>query len=231
MPIRSAPAASRRALAALAVLPLILAVPSPALADTQLWVMASVTRALTDQWRVNVDVAPRWERDASDYSRTVMRTQLARVLGGNVALGVGYEFQNPASFYVRREHRLWQQVQAQQAAGRWSLSHRARFEQRWLRDIDPLVLRARYQFRAALPIGASRAWSWLLLDEVLYIVRGDDRAYPQGLDRHRLGWGLGRVLSPHLTVEGGYTWQVINRPGGIPVQHDHMIVLNVLARY
>ena len=213
------------------VLPLILVLPSPARADTQLWVMASMTRSLSDQWRVNAEVAPRWERDVSDYSRTVMRAQLARVFGRSVALGVGYEFQNPSAPYVRREHRIWQQVQLQHTGRRWTLSHRARFEQRWLREVDPLVLRARYQFRASYPVGPSRAWSWLLLDEVLFTVRGDDRAYPQGVDRHRLGSGLGRVLSPHLTVEGGYTWQVINRPGRFPVQHDHMVVLNVLARY
>ena len=79
MPRPCAFAAARRAVAALGVLPLILALPSSARADTQLWVMASMTRSLSDQWRVNVEVAPRWERDVSDYSRTVMRAQLARV--------------------------------------------------------------------------------------------------------------------------------------------------------
>jgi hypothetical protein len=230
LPPRSAFAA-HPALVALGLLPLILVLPAPARADTQLWVMASMTRLLTDQWRVSAEVAPRWERDASDYSRTVMRTQLARMFGKTVTVGVGYEFQNPSARYVRREHRIWQQVQLHQAQGRWSLAHRARLEQRWLRDIDPLVLRARYQFRAAHPIGASRLWSVLLLDELLYTVRGDDRFYSRGLDRHRLGGGLGRALSPHLTVEGGFTWQVINRPGVLPVQHDHMIVVNMFARY
>jgi hypothetical protein len=231
LPRRSAFAAARHAVVALGVLPLILVLPSSVRADTQLWVMASMTRSLTDQWRVNAEVAPRWERDASDYSRTVMRAQLARVFGSDLALGVGYEFQHPSAPYVRREHRIWQQVQLQHTGRRWTLSHRARFEQRWLRHIDPLVLRARYQFRAAHLIGGSRAWSVLLLDELLYTARGDDLFYPRGLDRHRLGAGIGRALSPHLTVESGYTWQVINRPGRIPVQHDHMIVLNVLARY
>ena len=76
--------------------------------------------------------------------------------------------------------------------------------------------------------------SWLVAFALIVlasITRLPALAYPQGLDRHRVGSGLGRVLSPHLTVEGGYTWQVINRPGRFPVQHDHMIVFNVLARY
>jgi hypothetical protein len=209
----------------------ILGCPVSAWADAQLWVLASMTKSIAEDWRLNVDVAPRWERDASDYSRTVMRVQLARLVRKNVALSGGYEFQNPASFYVRREHRIWQQVAVQYVAGGWMLSHRARVEERWLRNIEPLVVRARYQFRAGRPLGSTGDWSWFVLDETLVTLRGDDLFYPQGLDRHRLGAGIGRALSPHLTVETGYTWQAINRPGRVPVQNDHLFLLNVLARY
>lgn len=209
----------------------VLASARPARADTQLWVIASMTKTLSRDWRLAADVAPRWERDWSDYSRTVLRAQIARMARRDLAVGVGYEFQNPAARFVRREHRIWQQVQLQQSVGPWAISHRARLEQRWLRGVDPLVVRARYQLRAGLPFASGGRWSWLLLDEVLYIVRGDDLAYAQGLDRHRLGTGIGRALSPHLLVESGYTWQTINRPGALPVQHDHLIVLNVVARY
>lgn len=222
---------ARRFLFQTLVVVVVLGVPVPARADVQLWVLASMTKSIAEDWRLNVDVAPRWERDASDYSRTVMRAQLARLIRRNVAFGVGYEFQNPASFYVRRENRLWQQVAVQHGVGGWMLSHRARVEQRWLRNIDPLVVRARYGIRAGRYIDRSRRWQWFALDEVLYTVRGDDLLYPQGLDRHRLGAGIGRTLSPHLTVEAGYTWQAINRPLGFPLQHDHLLIFNLLARY
>jgi hypothetical protein len=209
----------------------LLGFPVPARADAQLWVLASMTKAIAEEWRINVDVAPRWERDVSDHSRTVLRSQLARFVRSNIAVGVGYEFQNPASFYVRREHRVWQQVAIQHTAAGWQLSHRARIEQRWLRDVDPLVVRTRYAVRAARYVDASRRWQWFVLDEAMYTVRGDDVVYPQGFDRNRLGAGVGRAVSPHLTLETGYTWQAINRQGRIPTQHDSMIVLNVLARY
>jgi hypothetical protein len=57
-----------------------LACAAPARADGQVWQMASVTKTLAVDWRLNVDFAPRWERDASDYSRSVLRVQVARVL-------------------------------------------------------------------------------------------------------------------------------------------------------
>jgi hypothetical protein len=209
----------------------VLAHAAPARADTQLWVLASISKSIAEDWRLNVEVAPRWERDASDYSRTVMRTQLARLVRKNVAVGVGYEFQNPSSFYVRREHRLWQQVAVQHAPRGWLVSQRARVEQRWLGNVDPLVIRARYAVRAGRLFGAGRRWQWFALDETMLTLRGDDFAYPQGFDRNRLGAGIGRAVSPHLTLETGYTWQAINRPGRIPTQHDSMIVVNVLARY
>ena len=68
----------------------------PARADGQIWVLASVTKTLAVDWRLNVDFAPRWERDASDYSRNVLRAEIARALGKQVAVGFGYEFTQPA---------------------------------------------------------------------------------------------------------------------------------------
>ena len=53
----------------------------------------------------------------------------------------------------------------------------------------------------------------------------------QGVDRHRLGGGISRVLSDHVTVEGGYTWQYLNRPRPLPDQNDHFAVLSLFARY
>ena len=200
-------------------------------ADGQIWVLASLTKTFAIDWRVNVDYAPRWERDASDYSRTVLRTQIARALGKQVALGIGYEFTEPASFVVRREHRIWQQIQVQQHVGAWTLSHRGRVEERWLRLAPSTVVRTRYQFRAMHPIAQSRRWSWLMLDEVFYTMRGTRLGPLQGFDRNRLGGGLSHALSEHVTVEAGYTWQFVNATRPLPDHHDHLALVNLLARY
>lgn len=200
-------------------------------ADGQIWALVSLTKTVAVDWRVSVDVAPRWERDASDYSRTVLRAQIARVFGTRTVLGFGYEFTEPASLVTRQEHRIWQQVQVQQRVGAWTLSHRGRLEERWLRFAPSTVVRTRYQFRAAHPIAHSRRWSWLVLDEVLYTLRGTRLGPAQGFDRHRIGGGVARALSDHITVEGGYTWQFINRQPPLPAQHDHFAVFTLIARY
>ena len=70
-----------------------------------------------------------------------------------------------------------------------------------------------------------------MLDEVFYTLRGTALGPTQGFDRHRLGGGISRVLSAHVTVEGGYTWQFINRPRPLPDQHDHLAVFSLFARY
>jgi len=209
----------------------LLACAVPAWADGQVWFLASVTKTLAVDWRLNVDFAPRWERDASDYSRSVLRLQIARALGKQVTLGGGYEHTEPASPIVRRENRIWEQVQVQQQVGGWTLSHRGRLEQRWLRLAPSLVVRTRYQFRAAHPIAHSARWSWLVLDEVFYTLRGTALGPTQGFDRFRLGTGLSRVLSAHVTVEGGYTWQFINHPRPLSNQNDHLAVFALFARY
>lgn len=204
---------------------------TPALADEQIWVLASVTKAFAANWRVTFDYAPRWERDASDYSRSVLRAQLARMLGKSVLVGAGYEFTDSASVVVRQEHRLWQQVQLQQRLGAWTLTHRGRLEERWLHLAPSTVVRVRYQLRAMHPIAQSHVWAWQLFDEAFFTLRGTQQGPAQGFDRHRLGGGISRALSPHVTVEAGYTWQFINRAHPLPDEHDNFAVFNLLARY
>jgi len=210
---------------------LVLGPAAPASADGQLWLLASITKTVADVWRLNAEVAPRYEQDVSDYSRTVMRVQVSRLLGKRVWLGAGYEHHSPDAPYVRVENRIWQQVQIQHPAGGWTLSHRARIEERWLEFAQSMSMRARYQFRASHPFARGSRWSWLVLDELLVTTRGARLGPPQGFDRHRVGGGLSRALSAHVSVEGGYTWQYLNRPAPIPNQHDHFAVLSLLARY
>ena len=203
----------------------------PAQADGQIWALASITKTVAVDWRLSLDFAPRWERDASDYSRNVLRLQAMRAWGTQVAFGTGYEITDSASPVVRSEQRIWEQVQVQQHVGGWTLSHRGRLEQRWLRQAPSVVVRTRYQLRAAHPITHSGRWSWLVIDEVFYTLRGIALGPTQGFDRHRLGSGLSHALSARITVEGGYTWQFINRPGSLSNQHDHLAVFALYARY
>ena len=205
--------------------------PVTARADGQLWVLASVTKTIATDWRVNAEVSPRWERDLSDYTKASLRAQVSRMVSGSLALNVGYEYQDPASMLARREHRIWQQAQVRQPLGGWVLTHRARVEERRLRLVPSVVVRARYQLRAARPVGEGSPWSWLVFDEVLYTVRGAGLLYVRGLDRQRVGGGLSRTLSAHVTVEGGYMWQVLNRPTPARNQSDHAVLMGALYRF
>lgn len=193
--------------------------------------LATVTRALPANWRLTVDVAPRWESGASDYSKTALRAQVARLLADRVTVGAGYEFQEPAARFNRREHRLWQQVQVAQQLGALGLSHRARFEQRWLDNAATTVLRARYQLRASRRLAPDSPWSWLAFEESLVTVRGSRRGPRQGLDRQRFGGGLARAITPRLTVEGGYMWQFVNLPAPLADQVDHVAQTALLYRF
>ena len=200
-------------------------------ADGQLWLLASVTRSLTPDWRVSVDFAPRWERDISDYSRNVLRLQVARALGAKVAVVGGYEYTDSRSVVTRDEHRVWEQVQVQQRVGSWTLSHRGRLEQRWLHLAPSVVVRTRYQFRASHPIAGSRRWSWQVLDEVLYTVRGTRFGPEQGFDRHRLGGGVAHALIDASHRRRRVHVAVHQPPHPLTNQHDHFAVFTFLARY
>ena len=167
-----------------------LACAPPALADGQVWLLASVTKTLAVDWRLNLDFAPRWERDARTTRAACCGLQVARVLGKQVTRGGRLRVHRAGLGHRQARASHLEQVQVQQRVGGWTLSHRGRLEQRWLHLAPSVVVRTRYQLRASHPIRQSGRWSWLLPDEVLYTLRGTALGPMQGLDRHRLGGGI-----------------------------------------
>jgi hypothetical protein len=144
------------------------------------------------------------------------------------------------------EHRLWQQATLSHAvpgAGGVSLSHRARFEQRWLgvmrptgtggafaRDDWQWQLRARYLARATVPLRAvapALERSYLSLGNEAFVTRRF-AATPTLLDQNRASILVGQQLGGGTRVEGGYLHQWLKRGGGIR-EHNHTIQLNVLV--
>ena len=154
-------------------------------------------------WRLNAEVAPRYEQDVSDYSRTVVRAQVSRLLGKRVWLGAGYEHHSPdAPVRAPREPHL--------AAGADSAS---------CGRLDALIARAwrsagwssRSRCRcgrgtSSAPVTRSRRESLVMAGARRAAGHHPRRASgpPQGFDRHRVGGGLGRALSAHVSIEGGY---------------------------
>jgi hypothetical protein len=203
----------------------------PAHADGQIWLTAQITASVAKSWRLSADFHPRWEGDAGDFSRFVVRGAVGRALSRRWVVTAGYEFIDSHSRLVREERRLWQQAQFTTRTGRWTLAHRARIEERSLQLARSTVVRARYQLRVARPLGQTGQWSWIAGEELFYTVRGSELGPEQGFDRNRAGAGIARQLSSRVTLETGYQFQYINRPPPLHNQADHLFQTFLQVRF
>lgn len=117
------------------------------------------------------------------------------------------------------EHRLFQDVKAQHAAGRARLLHRFRFENRWL--VNGLYEnRFRYMARATIPLRG--LWYLAVWDEVFVPVTPEQ--FPQFSDQNRATLTVGKRLTDHVRVEAGYMLQTVWQRNGRVREDNHTVV-------
>ncbi len=117
------------------------------------------------------------------------------------------------------EHRLFQDVKAQHAAGRARLLHRFRFENRWL--VNGLYEnRFRYMARATIPLRGP--WYLAVWDEVFAPVTPEQ--FPEFSDQNRATLAVGKRLTDHVRVEAGYMLQTVWQRNGRVREDNHTVV-------
>lgn len=151
----------------------------------------------------------------------LLRPGVQRTMAPGVRVAAGYAYiatapygQTPLAAPLR-EHRTWQQLSLAHRAGALSVSHRYRWEQRWLAsvenaegDLGPFGYqhRARYMVRAQGNLPSLRVADRPLLgfvwNEVLVPIGYGDATVR--LTQNRLGGGVGIPLDARQRVEIGY---------------------------
>ncbi|MEW5916652.1 MAG: DUF2490 domain-containing protein, partial [Gemmatimonadota bacterium] len=133
---------------------------------TGLWLTYTGEHAVAGRWAWLVDGNIRRGEFASEWRSILVRSGVQWQLNPNVKFGGGYGFSylypgGSASRLHTPEHRIYQQVVLAHGAGRASLLHRYRFENRWFAQQDTVNgsdditgwlkrQRARYQIKATL---------------------------------------------------------------------------------
>lgn len=208
--------------------------PARAQDDVQLWITASTTGTVSGPYRVYAELHGRWIDDAQNYQRTVLRLQAGRALTKQLTAWFGFEENWPVAERTVEEMRLWQQVVFVQTAGAWSISNRARLEERFLDDADRVVPRLRYSLRVTRPFHAESPWGIVLGSELFFHLRAFHRSLvlnPAGLDRNRVQAGISRRVNHAVTLESAYTLQAINSPSPLPNRREHVLQLQVAHRF
>jgi hypothetical protein len=142
----------------------------------------------------------------------------------------GWELTVPGSRVVRKEQRLWEQLEYTVPLGQWSIANRARLEQRFVDGVTGTAARLRYRFRVERPLGRTR-WTVGASDELWVHLNTVRFAANRGLDQNRLALNAERALSRHLLIEPGYIYIYANAPPPARNGAAHVMTLQVTARF
>lgn len=173
------------------------------------WLMYIGNKKLNSKWNIHNEVQYRNYNVAGDLEQLLLRTGIGYNLtenNNNILLGYGYilsenyiEDTNDKSSV--NEHRIFQQFTTKQNIGTVKLSHRYRFEQRFIED--DFKMRFRYFLGINIPLKNSLYLS--TYNEIFLNTKSSI------FDRNRVYGGVGYKFSKALKLELGYMNQFFEK--------------------
>lgn len=181
------------------------------------WLIYIGSKELKNGWNIHNEVQYRNYDAVGDLEQLLLRTGLGYNLtenNNNLLLGYGYIL---SENYVGEtdqkvsvnEHRIFQQFTTKQKVGVLNLSHRYRFEQRFVED--DFKMRFRYFLGLKIPLQNKADGN-----NPLYLSAYNEiflNTKSQIFDRNRLYGGLGYQFSKKLRLELGYMNQFFETSG------------------
>ena len=204
----------------LAALTLALVLPFYAISqDSNLgnWLIYIGSKQLNNGWNIHNEVQYRNYDAVGDLEQLLLRTGLGYNLtenNNNLLLGYGYIL---SENYISdtdeqqsvEEHRIFQQFTTKQKVGKIGLSHRYRFEQRFIES--DFKMRLRYFLGLNIPLQYKEDG-----DNPLYLSAYNEiflNTKSAVFDRNRVYGGLGYKFSRNLRLELGYMNQFFENSG------------------
>lgn len=197
--------------------------------DVGNWFAYMGNQKINNKWNWHNEVQYRNFNFAGDLEHLMVRTGLGYNLSennNNVLLGYAYVHSEPyiagTNAKTRTdEHRIFQQFITKQQFGRVIVSHRYRFEQRFLQD--DFKMRLRYALSLNIPINKKvmdkNAVYASLSNEVFINTKQNH------YDRDRIYGGIGYCFSKYVKVEAGVMSQLL--PATSRTQFQIMIFNNL----
>ena len=176
------------------------------------WLIYIGNKKVNSKWNVHNEVQYRNYDAIGDLEQLLLRTGLGYNLSENnhnLLLGYGYILSQNYSADTEdkldvNEHRIFQQFTSKQKIGNVSLSHRYRFEQRFIES--DFKMRLRYFLAFKVPILKTETSPTKLYlsayNEVFLNTESDV------FDRNRVYGGLGYQLNNNVRIEAGYMNQL-----------------------
>ena len=181
------------------------------------WLIYIGNKKLNQKWNIHNEVQYRNFDAIGDLEQLLLRTGLGYNLSennDNILLGYGYilseNYEDDTNDKVTVvEHRIFQQFTTKQKVGKIGLSHRYRFEQRFVED--DFKMRFRYFLGVKIPLQHKEGQK-----NPLYLSAYNEiflNTQTSIFDRNRVYGGLGYEFSKALRLEFGYMNQFFETSG------------------
>ncbi|MEM5566519.1 DUF2490 domain-containing protein [Psychroserpens sp. AS72] len=181
------------------------------------WLIYIGNKKLNSKWNIHNEVQYRNYNAVGDLEQLLLRTGIGYNLSennNNLLLGYGYIL---SENYIGdtddkisvNEHRIFQQFTTKQNIGKVGLSHRYRFEQRFVED--DFKMRLRYFLGIKIPLQYKEEGKnplYLSLYNEIFL-----NTKSSVFDRNRVFGGLGYEFSDNLRFELGYMNQFFETSG------------------
>jgi hypothetical protein len=177
------------------------------------WLIYIGNNKLNSKWNIHNEVQYRNYNTIGDLEQLLIRTGLGYTFNdkkNNVLLGYGYilsenYISNSDNKATINEHRIFQQFTATQTFGKVKLSHRYRFEQRFVES--DFKMRFRYFLSLNIPINIMQNNKYYLsaYNEIFLNTK------TSVFDRNRLYGGIGYNINTAIRIEVGYMNQFFER--------------------
>lgn len=201
---------------------------------------------VNENWYLTSELHIRRANGINDWQQFLLRPALNYKLNANVDLALGYTYiksypyGNQPIAIMTPENNVWEQVTLKHKIGKLSLSHRYRFEQRFIgktiystTDFKPLISgtnyaqRFRYRFTLSLPLIENGKIFTSGFDEV-WINLDDKNMMPTSFNQNWAYIGFGYKFNTHGNLQLGYMNQSIKKGDGIHYENNHTLQFTIV---
>lgn len=170
------------------------------------WFVYIGSKKLNEKWSLHNEVQYRNYNAIGDLEQLLLRTGIEYNLKPNAKVLLGYAYINSENYIgdtdvenTVHEHRIFQQLITNQKIGSVKLTHRYRFEQRFVED--DFKTRFRYFLGINVPFKDSKFYA-SAYNEIF--LNGESNVF----DRNRVYGGLGYQIQKNIKLELGYMNQL-----------------------